>query len=358
MVKIAFLINSMAGGGAERVMSILLKNLSRKDRKIFLILLENEVYYDIPEDVEIIKLNSKYFGFLKLKRIIKEKEINLVFSFLNRSNYTNVLAKKAGHKIYLSERINPSQMHKKGLKGLINRSLTKKLYPEADLILANSLGGRNSLINDFSINPHKIKVIYNPINFEEIQSLSQKPLESEYENIFKYPTIINVGRLGKEKGQESLIQAFNEVKKEIPEAKLIILGEGKLARKFKKLIRRLGLEADVFLLGWQKNPFKFIKNSRVFVLSSLWEGLPNTLIEAMACRVPVISTDCPSGPDEIIDDNENGILVPLNDVKNLAFEIKKVLKNPTLADRLSINAKKRAQDFSIDNIKNQYEELI
>ncbi len=124
MVKTAFLINNLAGGGAERVVSVLLNNLRRENRKFFLIVLEDKFYYQIPENVKIIKLNSKLFGFLKLKRIIKENQIDLVFSFLGRSNYANILAKIFGsrHKTYINERINPLEMHRAlNLKAILNK---------------------------------------------------------------------------------------------------------------------------------------------------------------------------------------------------------------------------------------------
>lgn len=348
--KVAFLINSMAGGGAERVVSILLKNLSRKDRQFYLILLEDKIYYDIPEDVKIIKLNSKFFGWAKLKKIVKENEIDKVVSFLGRSNYINIFARKAGHEVYISERVNPSAMHTfaiSGINGLINKYLVKKLYNKADLIFTNSLGTRNSLDQDFGIDKNKIKVIYNPIDLQKITNLCHDNVDQEYD-------IVNVGRLTKQKGQEYLIKALRYIEG----AKLVILGEGEEEKNLKKLVKRLNLEERVCFLGWQKNPFKYIAKAKVFVLSSLWEGLPNTLIEAMACGVPVVSTDCPSGPDEIISNNENGILIPLDDEKALALATTKILKDRVFAKKISINAKKRAQDFSLGKIIDQYEKII
>jgi len=361
MKKVAFLINSMAGGGAERVVSVLLKNLSREGRQFYLILLQDKIYYDIPEDIEIIKLNSKFFGWLKLGKIIKENNIDKVISFLGRSNYTNIFAKKTGHKVCISERINPSPMHTfsvTGINGLINRYLVKKLYKKVDSIFTNSLGTMNSLNQDFGIDRNKIKVVYNPLDLGKIKNSCQDDLELEYKEIFKNPVIINVGRLTKQKGQDDLIRSFKIIKKEIPESKLVILGEGELKRKLKRLVKKLGLEENVFFLGWQKNPFKFISQSKVFVLSSLWEGLPNTLMEAMACGTPVVSTDCPSGPDEIIDNNENGILVPLNDQKALMSAITRILKNPAFAKEISQNAKKKVENFSVQKIISQYEKIV
>jgi len=358
MAKVAFLINSMDGGGAERVVSVLLKNLSRKDRELFLIVLEDKFNYDIPKDIKVIKLNSKYFGWRKLKSVVEENKINTVISFLGRSNYTNVLARSAGHKVYISERINPSQIHKKGLSGFINRTLIKNLYPKANLIFSNSLGGRNSLNQDFGISLDKIKVIYNPIDIEKIGNLCLNDL-SEYQSIFNQPVIINVGSLNKYKNQAFLIKAFKRVlTQDKIKAKLLILGKGKLKGSLERLVRKLDLEKEVIFLGWQKNPFRFLSKSKVFVLSSITEGFPNVLIEAMACGIPAISTDCPSGPDEVIDNNENGILVPLKDGKALSYAISKILKDPTFAQKISENGKKRVQEFSVNNIIEQYEELI
>jgi len=361
MAKVAFLINSMAGGGAERVVSILLKNLSRKKREFFLIVLEDKFYYQIPKDVKVIRLKAKFFGFLKLKKIIKKNEIDLVFSFLGRSNYTNILAKLFGssHQVYINERINPSRMHLGiNFKAILNRFLLKRLYKKADLIFSNSLGTKDSLNQNFSLSLDKIKVIYNPIDLEKIREFCQNDLEPEYQEIFKNPVIINIGRLTKQKGQKYLIRAFKLVIDQIQGAKLLILGEGELEKDLKSLVKKLDLENDVLFLGWQKNPFKFLAKAKVFVLSSLWEGLPNTLIEALACGVPVISTDCPSGPAEIIENSKSGLLVPVKDEKALSQAIIKILEYPITANYFSKQGEERANDFSIENIIKQYERII
>lgn len=361
MAKVAFLINSMAGGGAERVVSILLKNLSRENRELFLIVLEDKFYYQIPQDVKVIKLNSSFFGFLKLKKIIRKNQINLVFSFLGRSNYTNILAKLFGsrHQTYISERINPSEMHRaKNLKAILNTILLKRLYKKADLIFSNSLGIKNSLNQDFNLPLDKIKVIYNPIDLEKIRNLCQDDLEPKYQEIFKNLVIINIARLTKQKGQEYLIRAFKIVADQIQGVKLLILGEGELEKNLKNLVKKLGLENDVLFLGWQKNPFKFLAKAKVFALSSLWEGFPNTLIEALACGTPVISTDCPSGPNEIIENAKSGLLVPVKDEKALSQAMIRILEYPITANYFSKQGKEKANDFSIERIIKQYERII
>lgn len=372
MKKIAFLINSMAGGGSERVLSILLKNLSRKDREFFLVVLEDKFNYEIPKNIKVIKLFSNlegnfrklfgiFLGTIKLRKIIKENQIDVVMSFLERSNYINILTKSGGssHRVYINERSNPPEYYSgKNLKSIFNLFLIKKLYKKADLILSNSLGIKNSLTKDFLINPGKIKVIYNPVDIKAIQAFSQAPLNSKYQEIFKYPLIINIGRLIKEKGQEYLIKAFKEVKKEIPGAKLLILGEGEFEKELKDLSKKLSLEKDVLFLGWQKNPFKFLTKAKVFVLPSLTEGFPNALVEAMVCKVPAVSTDCPSGPNEIIKNKKSGILVQVADEKALAKAMLKILNNPLLGQRFSQEGEKRIQDFSKEKIIKEYEQLL
>ncbi len=374
MVKsnIAFLINSMAGGGAERVLSILLKQMPRNGRQFFLITLDDKFYYEIPEDVIIIKLNNNlnnnfkkllaiFLGAKKLKKIIKENNIDTVFSFLGRSNYINVLSKMLGsnHKVYIGERVDPSQMHSaKNVIAIFNKLLTSVLYKKADVITTNSFGTKTSLVKDFSISPEKITVIYNPIDLTAIKKLSEEVLEMQYQSIFNNPVIINVARLEKQKDQEHLIRAFKKVKGEIKSAKLVILGEGELENPLKELAKELGLENDIYFIGWQKNPFKFLAKSKMFVLSSLWEGFPNTLIEAMALGLPVISTDCPSGPNEVIENGKNGLLVPVKDENKLAEAMIKVLKDSNLATQLGNNAKTRANDFDMAKIMGEYEEIL
>lgn len=372
MTKICFLINSMRGGGAERVVSILLENLSRTDREFFLIVLEDKFNYKIPNDVKIIKIFSSlqnnfkiffgiFLGTIKLKKIIKNNQIDVVMSFLERSNYINILAKilLSPHKAYINERCNPSECYSdKSLKSLFNLFSIKRLYNKADLIIVNSFGVKKTLVKDFSIDSKGIKVIYNPIDIEKIQDLSQAPLAENYQKIFQSPVVINIGGFIKEKGQEHLIKVFKEVKKKLPEVKLLILGEGELENFLKSLTKKLYLENDVLFLGWQENPFNFLAQAKVFVLSSLSEGFPNVLVEAMVCRTPVISTTCQSGSNEIIENKKNGLLVPVGDEKNLTKTILQLLNNSSLVKKLSQEGEKRAKDFSVKNIIDKYEELL
>ena len=219
------------------------------------------------------------------------------------------------------------------------------------------------------------------------QELSNEPLEEQYQNTFKNSFVfINIGRLTEAKGQWFLIRSFKEVVEKYPNAKLIILGEGELKEKLQDLINKLNLQNNVHLLGMQKNPFKFLKHSNCFVFPSLWEGLPNTVIEALSLNIPIISADCKTGPREIlcpelnIDNNidypyfgKYGILTkpfprmfiwndldekPLIEEEKILFDLMiKMIEDENLKTRY-FNGLERAKDFDIGKISKEWEKLL
>jgi glycosyltransferase involved in cell wall biosynthesis len=280
-----------------------------------------------------------------------------------------------------------------GLRKL-NKLLVRILYPKADLIIAVSQGVKQSLIN-LGIEEEKIKVIYNPYPIDEIRELAKEPLGS-YEEIFKHPVLITAGRLTKQKGQWYLLRIFKALKEKHKDLKLVILGEGELKEYLVKLSEELGLKTyvwdrdklsesfDVYFLGFQKNPFKFIARSKLFVFPSLWEGFPNALVESMACSVYVVSSDCKSGPREILAPNtdfnyqtqkpefaEYGVLMPVFEVKYKTAKepleereimwvetIDKLLEDESLRKSYSERAKQRAEDFRIEKIVQEWKGFI
>jgi len=247
----------------------------------------------------------------------------------------------------------------------------KNLYKKADAIVSISQEIKNDLIGNFYIPSQRIEVIYNPFKIGEIINLSQESLDKEYEEIFECPVIITSGRLVKEKGQWHLIRAFKIVKEQIPNAKLVILGEGELNLYLKEISYKMGLKNDVFFLGWQKNPFRFISKAKVFVLSSLCEGFPMVLVEAMVCKCPVVSTNCKSGPKEILNNGKYGFLIHpfsgnfikydesfLEQEKMMAKSILNLIKDRHLSNNLRDKSFCIVQKLDIANIGKKYLNLI
>ncbi len=393
------LLNSLSGGGAERVAVNLFKALNFE--KIFL--LEKEVKYEIPEEkIEYLsnhttKTSSIYKTLfipiyaLRLSKKLKAQDI--VLSMLERANYVNIITSLLSkHKsiisIHMSQRYGRPSWHPYNF-------FNKLLYPKANLIITVSKSIKAELEKFYGLPGEKIKVIYNPVYFNEIQE-KKEALLNEYEPIFNNPVLITAGRLTKPKGQWYLIRIFKALKKDFPNLKLVILGEGELKGYLVKLSQNLGLKTfvwdegrlsddfDLYLLGFQKNPFKFIARSKLFVFPSLWEGFGNVLIEAMACGVPVISSDCRSGPREILAPETDfekqtkepefasyGVLMPPFEVKykeaNEPLEerelmwvevIKRFLKDEELRRGYAQRAVERAKEFDIERIVEEWKEIL
>jgi len=388
-----FLINSLWAGGAERVVV----RLAGKIRPSKIFLLEKSFIYKPKQEIvflsnhkvnssSILKTFSIPFYARKLNRFLNKNDT--VISFMERANFVNVLS---GHKHYKIVSIRTSLKARKRFHPY--NFLAKKLYPRADKIITVSKVLEFEIREKLKI--EKVKTIYNPIEVEEIRTKSKEKLE-KYEIFKEYPYLINIGRLSKSKGQWYLLRIFKQLKKKYKDLKLVILGEGKLKDYLVELSQNLGLKTyvwdrnklnesyDVYLLGFQENPYKFIKHSKAFVFTSLWEGLPNVLIESLAVGKTVISTDCRTGPREILaprtdflletnkpQPEEFGILMPTFERKLLKANdpltaqekiwidtLLNVLNNEKLLKEYELKAPGRAWDFHIDKISQQWFDVI
>jgi glycosyltransferase involved in cell wall biosynthesis len=372
-LKIVILINSLESGGAERVVSNLL-NLWVEKNECYLILIHNYKFYELDSRVKIINLDEpkELSGVVKLLRlpilayklsgIIKRNNFTKVISFLTRANYLNVLSKIfIKHQTIISERGMPSLQYQYGLNGKLNRFLIKYLYPKSDLCLANSHGNMIDLKNNFNVN--KINYIHNPFNIKMIEQMSKKEIGIKKKRF----TFITVGRLNKGKNHLLIIEAIRNL-----DADLWIIGDGELQEELQSYIINQNLNEQIILLGKKENPFKFLSKADCFVFASNHEGFPNVLVEALACGLPIISTDCKSGPREILAPNsdvgfelkdeielvEYGILIPIKNKKKLKEAMKIILSNDQLEKKYKSKTKKRASDFRIEKIIKEYEEIL
>jgi glycosyltransferase involved in cell wall biosynthesis len=198
------------------------------------------------------------------------------------------------------------------------------VYPLADGIVTVSRGVAEDLAAYAGIPLERIRVIYNPVVSEGLLQAARQPIRHPLFVDNQCPLILGAGRLTEQKDFFTLIKAFDIVRRKIP-SRLVILGDGEERSNLENLIRSRGLQDMVDLPGFEINPFAFMKRASVFVLSSKWEGLPNVLIQALICGCPVVSTDCLSGPAEILKGGEYGHLVPVGDVEAIAVAIEAVL---------------------------------
>lgn len=383
----AILINSLRGGGAERQVSRLAQNLPPRQ----ICLLEAGQDYEVgPVPVVILSESippgrvSRTLSVPFLAKRLARYPSPVVLSFLERSNFVNIVSRAFfPHVAVISERVHPSR-HYAGKAGKIQLALIRHLYPHAHFIVTNSQATANDLVNNLELSPAKIRVIPNMLDVPAVQALAREPLPADAREWYTHPVVVTSGRLTEQKGTWHLIRAFADLKRRAPDVKLVLLGQGPLEGYLQALARQLGVAKDVHLAGFQQNPHRFVANAALFVLPSLWEGLPNVLIEAMACGVPVLSTDCPAGPREILDGTERlerqagslercqyGVLVPtpsgrkhLPDTplepaeRAMAAAMELLLSSRSLARDYGKRAAGRARDYAPEAIVPLWRRLL
>ena len=402
MFRIGFIIPTLSNGGAERVVSLLSQYFSDKENyKVFIFLFKNDVVYNYGGKLINLNLNFnknrnpiiKYSNWKNAISIMnyekKRRNLDVVISFLTYSNLLNIFSKnKENTIISIRNNLDGKLFRHNNFYNFCKEMIIKQLYKKHSIVSV-SKKIKVDLLKKFNFDEKKIKVIYNPIDINKINKLKKKSISSNYSNLFKKKVVINVGSLDYQKGQWHLIKAFKKVKQKInDDVVLLILGKGNYEKSLKKLASKLGLSKDIYFLGFVKNPYKYIYNSDIFVLSSLYEGLPNVLLESFTCGTPVISTDCVSGPKELLapdlfshnkkikDINycKYGILIPpfsleqcerkMFSAKNISKEkflsesILKLIFNDKLHEKYKMKGKKRSFDFSISNIGSVWEELL
>jgi glycosyltransferase involved in cell wall biosynthesis len=227
------------------------------------------------------------------------------------------------------------------------------LYPSADAVVAVSAGVADGLASRAGLRRDRITVIHNPIVTPEIAEKAAAGLDHPWFAPGQSPVFLAAGRLTVQKDYPTLLRAFAQLRQRRA-ARLVILGVGELRDELAAQVSSLGLAADVEFAGFQENPFAFMRRAAAFVLSSAWEGFGNVLVEALACGTQVVSTDCPSGPAEILDGGRFGHLVQVGDASALAAAMEAALVHPLPAELL----RERAQIFSIDAALDRYLPLL
>lgn len=359
---ITFFIPSLAGGGVQRVVINLTGELSARGMEIDLVVGNaSGPFIDfIPYGVRLIDLHQKRISksILPFMQYLNTSRPSIVFSAQTHTNIVSAIAVKSSiskSRLVLTEHNNMLAVIKHSGNSLdAFRSIGARLfYPFADKIVAVSQGVADSLCIAANLPKSKILVIYNPLVTPEIEKLSSQPCVHPWLLQSDIPVILSVGRLTPQKNFPLLLKAFTKVKERLG-AKLIILGEGNERNYLAQLITKLDIQKDVDLPGYVINPYSYMKRASLFVLSSAWEGFPSVLVEAMACGLNIVSTNCQSGPIEILKNGEFGRLVPVNQVDKMADAIIIGLQDPLPAHKLIDHS----LSYSVSHSSDQYQELI
>lgn len=315
----------MAGGGAERVFMNLIHYCVDKGFTVDLILNEyagpNLQYISKKVNIQVINSTSSIKSIKYLRDYMKREKSDIVFSTLSLCNFILILASILSfRKVKVIVREANSFLSQRDswsfIKRFRDRIAVIILYRYASKIIVNSKGSKYELTKAALINGMRIEILPNSLDFLEIREKSNKPLPNEISSFLAGSSYyVSVGRLERAKGFDLLIEAFALSNSE---KKLLIIGEGSHKKMLKILIEKHNLTNKILLVGYLDNPYPIINNSDAFVLSSRFEGMPNVLIEALSLYKSIISTDCKSGPREILVPNDFGIVVPVEDIGALA----------------------------------------
>ena len=348
---------SLAGGGAERVFVELANEFVTYGYRVDLVLASAHGPYidDVGQGVRIISYgNSGVLRALpKLVRYLRRQKPDVMLSGLAHANVISVFANLgAGRatRCIISARSIPSVWYRtnRSLRSWALLQLMRATYRFADAIIVNSQAVASDLNRFLMLSRKRIEVVYNPIDIVAIQDLSREEVEHDWCKSGAPLVLLGVGRLDVLKDFPTLIRAFSLIRSQ-RDCRLVILGEGPDRASLEHLIHSLGLQRDVFLAGFVKNPFAWMRCAKVVVSSSLTEGCPNAIMQALACGTPVVSTDCEGGTAEILEDGKWGKLVSVGDPAAMAGGIIETLDEAKHSD-----GQLRANDFAKDSIAREY----
>ncbi len=388
MKNIAFLVPNLHSGGSERI-AARLSTMFSKNYNVFMVVFDSEnIAYEYGGTLVDLKLpavsgkTGKILNLLKriraLRKFVKKEKIDLVCSFTSAADNTNAYSRAKAKRLI-------------SCRGALfleqNMQTYKKLCKVSDGILFNSEGMRSIYLEKYPEDEKKTFVLYNLFDIEKIRQKAEEPVEGELSEFMKtHRTITAVGRFVPEKGHWNLIKAFEILKEKVPDAGLLFVGHmGSVEEKIHEMAQQSKCSADIRFAGYSDNPFKYCKNSSVYAMSSISEGFPNALVEAMAVSVPVVSTNCKTGPAEIIFENKNaeisgekftvgdyGIITPAFlqnkpdfDLKNtdithriFAEALERAITDPELSKRLINAAKVKAESLDREKMMEKYEKLF
>jgi glycosyltransferase involved in cell wall biosynthesis len=361
-----FVLPNLNAGGAERTALELLGDLSARGFKpiVFTLKREGEFLDQVPRGVrhewgleshQNISLNS--VGLMRKLLVVARESDVIVGALEHEATYFAYLAATIAHRPVIGW---VHTLMGETLRELapIHRLIAGRIYPRLKKLVFPSQGAADSLARLMNLERARISVIPSHIDCEYLQRRASEPVPQWVAEVFRKPTVINVGRLMPVKGLDILIRAHARLRGAGVDHNLLIVGEGRLRRELEGLADRLGVRASVFMPGFTPNPHVLMKAAEVFAISSRFEGLPVVLIEALALGSAIVAADCPGGPREILEGGRYGLMVRAQNEVALADGISRLLGDRALRETLKAATPIRARDFSAEILVPQWERLL
>lgn len=359
--KIALFVASLTGGGAERVMVVLANCFAHRNIQTHLVIAKPILTYasELDSRVRLVNLNTYRMTrtLVSLARYLKRERPEAILSTLVEANITAVAARwlsGTSTRLFIREASTPSRALRRHhrLQKRITARLLPLAYRYADGVIAISEGVYNDLTRRFHLPPHKVHLIHNPVPLKKIRTLMLEPIAHPWFEDASAPVILSVGNLRRAKDYPTLLRAFARVREHLP-AHLLIIGEGEERPRLERTIELLNLREVVQMPGFDPNPFRYMHRAKLFVLSSIYEGFPNVLVQALVCGCPVVSTDCESGPRDILKGGAYGRLTPPGDSDALADAIVESFAHPCASP-----PQEWLEQFDEDHVAEQYLKLL
>ena len=356
---LAIFIPSFRGGGAEKNAVLLANEIAKIGYKVDLIVTSSDGPFadDVNSNVNIVNFNCGRVlsALIPLSRYLRQRPPGTLLSFMKHANLISILAKVLCDnktRLVISEQNSPLRAGKWLDRYVLAPVISPLLYPLANAIVCVSDGIRHDLSKTLKVSDEKLVTIHNPVDLENIEHQAREEVADVWFDDPEIKTLTAAGRLVPQKDFHTLLRALSAIPKHL-NWKLMVLGTGSLEQELKTLAAELELEENIKWLGFVQNPFKWMARSDLFVMSSEWEGFGNVLVEAMACGTQVISTNCPSGPSEILEDGRWGTLVEVGNHTALAEAITYQLTTPEFKD-----VRARSRHFGSPIVLRNYLEVL
>jgi glycosyltransferase involved in cell wall biosynthesis len=360
---IALLVSFSGTGGVEHMILNLVNALAEKGTCVDLLLIKTDSSHlqRLHPSIKRIDLGAKHTltSLMPLVNYLKQTHPPCLLAAKDRAGRIAVIARALARVtetrlgLRLGTNLTAAFSHKSPWRMWLRRLPIRLLYPRIDTIIAVSEGVRQDTIKVSGVVPERVHVVRNPVITARLSEATAAPPPHPWLTQDDTPVLLGVGRLTRQKDFPTLIRAFAQLRQSRP-CRLIILGEGHQRKSLESLARELDVAQDLALPGFTSNPYVYMRHANLFVLSSRWEGSPNVLTEAMALGTPVISTDCPSGPNELLDQGRIAPLVPMGDWRRLADTMAHVLDQPMAPESLQ----DAVREYNAETSAKRYLEIL